>query len=104
MILLPLLAGVLCYIATNDVLVGFIGGAVVLAPVLVCYLSGNGPAVFDAFAKIMNGVGLFSALAPFTHGVMDLSVIIGCLLGAVLPLLLGALVFRKCQDRFIFNL
>ena len=27
-----------------------------------------------------------------------------CLLGAVLPLLLGALVFRKCQDRFIFNL
>ena len=81
-LLLAVLAGAICYIVFGDILAGFIGAAIGLAPSLVCYLNGNGAAVFRALSRGMKGIGLFQALSPFTRGIMDLSVIIACLMGA----------------------
>ena len=89
--LMPALAGLLVWILSEDVLVGFIAAAVVLAPVLLNHLRGNDAAVFGGIARGLKACAVFEPLSLTMHGLLDPSALIYWLSAAALMIVIGLL-------------
>ena len=73
---LPLFAGLLAFLVFSDILIGFIGAAIVLVPVLLNHLLGTDSVVFGFIGRLMRGVSVFDPLRFFQNGLLDFSAVI----------------------------
>ena len=89
LVLLPALAGLLAWMISEDVLIGFAAAAVALAPVLFNHLRGSDAAVFGGIAKGLRACAVFEPLSLAMRGLVDLSSIVYWLSAAALMTVIG---------------
>ena len=89
LVLLPALVGLVAWMISEDVFIGFVAAAVVLAPVLFCHLRGSDAAVYGGIAKGLRACAVFEPLSLTAHGLVDLAAFIYWLSAAALMVVIG---------------